>query len=160
MKFSSQVFSCSWSLSPITYNLPVNDRQPFHYNKKKKWGGAPVLPNFNISSTPNKYKVSSESSAPLQLSASYQNKDGRGHARRPSFGMTTTQAIRDLFTWRASYKVNNIFCSRHVSWFVSWDFRTALEKYTWPQRIIKLRKWGLISLFNFFPCESETALAA
>ena len=32
-------------------------------------------------------------------SVSYQKKSGRGHARRPFFGMTPTQAIKDLFAY-------------------------------------------------------------
>ncbi len=34
----------------------------------------------------------------LEKSVSYQNKDGCGHARHPSFGMTTTKTLRSVFS--------------------------------------------------------------
>ncbi len=36
-------------------------------------------------------------------SVSYQKKGGSGPSARPSFGMTTTQDIRDLFAKRSPY---------------------------------------------------------
>ncbi len=39
----------------------------------------------------------------LEKSVSDQKKDGRGHLCPSFFGMTTTQAIRDLFVWSGSY---------------------------------------------------------
>ncbi len=86
----------------------------------------PVHPDFDLSPCSNTYGLRYEGSFPSsfwydtdfskkkrekirklkkrffskksQKSVSYQKKGGRGPVRRPPFGMTTTQDIRDLFS--------------------------------------------------------------